>query len=82
MCASNEALDLASNASIDTATGLSGSLLVRQEAILNCLDKKWSSFLCIPSLASVRNREISCYSLDNGSFFSSGICLQFFLANF
>ena len=35
--------------------------LVKQEAILNCNDKKWSSFLCILGLSSVLGRNIHTY---------------------
>ena len=51
---------------LDSCSGLSGDQLVRQEAILNCHDKKWSSFLCILALASVTNRNIFCYYPDCG----------------
>ncbi len=40
--------------------------LVRQEAILNCNEKNWSSFLCILGLASVLNRTIFTYYPDCG----------------
>ena len=33
--------------------GCSGNQLVKKEAILNCCDNTWSSFLCILGLASV-----------------------------
>ena len=41
--------------------GFSGEQLVKKEAILNCHNKTWSSFLCILGLASVTNRNIYCY---------------------
>ena len=44
----------------------SGIELVKQEAILNCRDKTWCSFLCILGLASVTNRNIFCYYPDCG----------------
>ena len=34
-------------------TGLTKDDLVKQEAIVNCADKMWSSFLCICGLSSV-----------------------------
>ena len=40
--------------------------LVKQEAILNCNDKKWSSFLCILGLSSVLGRNIHTYYPDCG----------------
>ncbi len=42
-------------------TGCIKADLVRQEAILNCNEKKWSSFLCILGLTSVLNRTIFTY---------------------
>ncbi|CAB4029058.1 52 kDa repressor of the inhibitor of the kinase-like, partial [Paramuricea clavata] len=42
-------------------TGCTKADLVRQEAIRNCSEKKWSSFLCILCLPSVLNRTISYY---------------------
>ena len=45
---------------------LSGSELVKKEAIVNCHDKKWSSFLCILGLSSVINRNIVTYYPDCG----------------
>ena len=56
MSVSNRALDF----------GFSGDQLVKKEAILNCCDKTWSSFLCILGLASVTNRNIYCYYPDCG----------------
>ena len=47
-------------------TGLTEDALVKKEAILNCCDKKWSSFLCILGLASVLGREINSYYPDCG----------------
>ena len=47
-------------------TGCMKDDLVRQEAIFNCCDKKWSSFLCIMGLASVLNRSIFTYYPDCG----------------
>ena len=44
---------------------LSGSELVK-EAIVNCHDKKWSSFLCILGLSSVINRNIVAHYPDCG----------------
>ena len=40
--------------------------LVKQEAILNCNDKKWSTFLCILGLSSVLGRNIHTYYPDCG----------------
>ena len=42
-------------------TGLSSDEAVKEEAINNCHDKSWSSFLCISGLSSVIQRSI--YSL-------------------
>ena len=56
MSVSNRALDF----------GCSGNQLVKKEAILNCCDNTWSSFLCILGLASVTNRNIFCYYPDCG----------------
>ena len=47
-------------------SSLSGRELVKVEAILNCHDKTWSSFLCILGLASVTNRNILSYYPDFG----------------
>ncbi|XP_028418971.1 uncharacterized protein LOC114544578 [Dendronephthya gigantea] len=47
-------------------TGCMKDDLVRQEAILNCSEKKWSSFLCIMGLASVLNRNTFTYYPDCG----------------
>lgn len=47
-------------------TGLSKEELVQQEAILNCCDKTWSSFLCILALSSVIRRRIFTYYPDCG----------------
>ena len=47
-------------------TGCIKANLVRQEAIINCNQKKWSSFLCILGLASVLNRNIFTYYPDCG----------------
>jgi hypothetical protein len=41
--------------------------LVKQVAILNCGDKKWSSFLCILGLSSVLRRNIHTYYPDAGA---------------
>ena len=38
--------------------GFPGDRSVRAEAISNCKDKKWSSFLCLLVLSSVVNRSI------------------------
>ena len=54
-----------SQQSIDT--GLSKVDLVKQEAILNCNDRKWSSFLCILGLSSVLQRNIFTYYPDCGA---------------
>ena len=40
--------------------------IVKIEAIKNCVDKSWTSFLCIQVLSSVRNRSVS--SLTKSSF--------------
>ena len=40
--------------------------LVRKEAIKNCVDKSWTSFLCILALSSVCNRSICLLYLDSG----------------
>lgn len=55
-CVSKECLD----------TGATKDDLVRQEAILNCFDGKWSSFLCILGLSSALNRNIFTYYPDCG----------------
>lgn len=47
-------------------TGMTKADLVKQEAILNCNDKKWSSFLCILALSSVLGRNIYTYYPDCG----------------
>ena len=47
-------------------SGFSGGELVKKEAILNCFDKTWSSFLCILGLASVTNTNIFSYYPDCG----------------
>ena len=47
-------------------TGLTKDSLVQQEAILNCTDKKWSSFLCVLGLSSVLHRNINTYYPDCG----------------
>ena len=46
--------------------GFSGKQLVKKEAILNCHNNSWSSFLCIFGLASVTNRNIYSYNPDFG----------------
>ena len=46
-------------------TGCTKANLIGQEAILNCNEKKWSSFLCILGLASVLNRTDLTSSNDN-----------------
>ena len=56
MCVSYQAVDCS----------LTGDQLVKKEAILNCSDKTWSSFLCILALASVTNRNVFCYYPDCG----------------
>ena len=45
-------------------TSLTKADLVIQEAILNCTNNKWSSFLCILGLSSVLRRNISTYYPD------------------
>ena len=40
--------------------------IVKIEAIKNCVDKSWTSFLCIQVVSSVRNRSVS--SLTKSSF--------------
>lgn len=40
--------------------------IVKHEAILNCVDHKWSSFLCMLALASVIGLKITSYYPDNG----------------
>lgn len=47
-------------------TSLTKADLVKQEAILNCTNNKWSSFLCILGLSSVLRRNISTYYPDCG----------------
>ena len=47
-------------------SGLSGEELVRVEAISNCNDKKFASFLCILGLSSVTNRNITLFYPDCG----------------
>ena len=47
-------------------SGLANSDLVKQEAILNCSDKKWSSFLCILGLSSILSGAICTYYPDCG----------------
>lgn len=47
-------------------SGLSGERLVKMEAILNCKDKTYASFLCILGLSSVTNRNISVMYPDCG----------------
>ena len=54
-----------SQQSIDT--GSSKDNLVKQEAILNCNDGKWSSFLCILGLSSVLQTNIFTYYPDCGA---------------
>ena len=54
-----------SQQSIDT--GSSQDNLVKKEAILNCNDTKWSSFLCILRLPSVLQRNIFTYYPDCGA---------------
>ena len=44
-------------------SGLSGEDLVKVEAVSNCEDKKWASFLCILGLSSLTNRTIFCFIL-------------------
>ena len=39
---------------------------MKKEAIVNCSDKKWSSFLCILGLSSVIDRNIVTYYPDCG----------------
>ena len=56
LCVSMECLD----------TGFTKEDLVKQEAILNCNDRKWSSFLCILGASSVLHRNIFCYYPDFG----------------
>ena len=46
--------------------GFTGDSLVRAEAISNCKDKKWSSFLCMLALSSVVNRNIISLYPDCG----------------
>ena len=48
-------------------SGFSGSELVQKQAILNFVDKTWSSFLCILALASITNTNIFSYYLDLGT---------------
>ena len=48
-------------------TGSSKDNLVKQEAILNCNDRKWSSFLCILRLSSVLQTNIFTYYPDCGA---------------
>ena len=47
-------------------SGLLGSDLVRKEAILNCYDKQWCSFLTILGLSSVIQRNIFVCYPDSG----------------
>ncbi|XP_046842785.1 uncharacterized protein LOC124447678 isoform X1 [Xenia sp. Carnegie-2017] len=47
-------------------TGYTTDELVKQEAILNCNDQKWSSFLCILGLSSVLGRKIHTFYPDSG----------------
>lgn len=47
-------------------TGLTEDALVKQEAISNCHDGRWSSFLCILGLSSVLHRSIYTYYPDCG----------------
>ena len=54
-----------SQQSIDT--GSSKDNLVKQEAILNCNDRKWLSFLCILGLSSVLQTNIFTYYPDCGA---------------
>lgn len=48
-------------------SGFSKDELVKKEAMLNCNDKEWSSFLCILGLSSVINRNIITYYPDCGA---------------
>lgn len=45
---------------------LSGDQLDKKEGVLNCCDKKWSSFLCVLGLASLSNKNIYSYYPDCG----------------
>ena len=47
-------------------TGLTKDDLVKHEAVVNCADKMWSSFLCICGLSSVLQRNIFTYYPDCG----------------
>ena len=47
-------------------SGLMTEELVKKEALLNCHDKKWSSFLCILGLSSVIGKNIQTYYPDSG----------------
>ena len=60
----NLLLQSVSKESLDS--GMTKQDLVKQEAILNCADKKWSSFLCILGLSSVLGRNIHTYYPDSG----------------
>ena len=47
-------------------SGLTGEDLVRVEAISNCTEKVWSSFICILALSTVVNRKICSLYPDFG----------------
>ena len=47
-------------------TNLTDDALVKQDAISNCHDSRWSSFLCILGLSSVIKRNIYTYYPDYG----------------
>ena len=65
-------------------TGLLANNLVKHEAIHNCRQNEWSSFLCILGLSTVIARPICCYypdfvGLDKYSvLFNQHVCPRFF----
>ena len=65
-------------------TGLLADNLVKHEAIHNCRQNEWSSFLCILGLSTVIARPICCYypdfmGLDKYSvLFNQHVCPRFF----
>ena len=56
MCVSFEAMDAAGN--------IASSNLLWKEALLNCADNRWRSFICLLALASVTSRTIYSYYPD------------------
>ena len=43
-----------------------GEELVQEEAVHNCNDKNWSSFLCVLGLSSICGKNIECLYTDFG----------------